>query len=87
MRDTAAASTKRIRRTQHDRVPDLLDERQTILDVRYDFGWCTWLMDLLHSLLEFQTILCFLDRLRRCTKQPYIMFLQETGLFQFHRDI
>ena len=61
--DTAAASSKCISRTEHDRVTNLLSKGHTIFYIFNNQGSCDGLTDLLHGLLEFQTVLCFFDGL------------------------
>ena len=63
VRNTAAASSKRIRRTEYDRVTDLLSKGHTIFYIFNNQGSCDGLTDLLHGFLEFQTVLCFFDGL------------------------
>ena len=52
MGDTAAASSQRVRRTEHYRVADLVRKCKAVLHIFHDKGRCHRLADLLHSRLE-----------------------------------
>ena len=71
MGDPAAASTERIRRTEHHRITDLIGKRKSVVHIFHDKGRCYRLADLLHGRLELQTILSFFDCLRSRTDKTH----------------
>ena len=85
--DSTAASTKRIRRTKHYRITDLIGKCDTILQILNNQRRSYRLADLLHGCLEFQTVLCFFDGLGSRTDQFYTSLLEESSLIQLHCQI
>ena len=77
MRNTTAASAKRICRTKYDRITNGIGKLDTILYVVYDLGCCTRLTDLFHGIFECLTILSLKNRLCSCTDQSDIIFFKD----------
>ena len=87
MGDTAAASSQRVRRTEHYRVADLVRKCKAVLHIFHDKGRCHRLADLLHSRLELQTVLRLLDGLRCGSDETHAVCLQEACLLQLHGKV
>ena len=85
--DTAAASAQSVSRTKYNRIADLIGEFNTGLHIMYHQRCRYRLTDFFHRILEFLTVLCFLDRLRGGSDQADIVLTQESAFFQFHRQV
>ncbi len=87
MGDTAAGATQRIGRAQHHRISDLMRKRHAVLDILHHQRRRAGFPDLLHRLLEFQTVLRLADRLRRGAQQRDAMRRQKARFIQLHAQI
>ncbi len=87
VRDAAAGTAKRIGRTEHDRVADLLGELHAVLNIFDDLRGSDRLADLLHRLLEHKAVLRLLDREGRRSEELYMMALKESGFCKLHAEI
>ena len=87
MGNTAAASSQRIRRTEHYRVADLICECKTVLHIFHDKGCSHRLADLLHGRLELQAVFRLLDRLGCSSDETHAVCLQKSGFFQLHGKV
>ena len=83
--DAAAAAAQSKSGAHDDRVADFLGKCQRVLQCIDDFGRNHWLADGFHGIFKHLAIFCFVDRIRVCAQQHYIMFLQEPGFGQLHR--
>ncbi len=86
-RNAAAGAAQGIGRTQHHRIADGLCHPQTVLHIVHHLGGSHRLADLLHGLLEHETVLGLLDGQGCRTDETHIVALQEAGLIQCHGQI
>ena len=74
MGNAAAASSKRISRTQYDRIANRIGKAYAVFYIMNHQRSRAWLSDFLHSGLKFQTVFRFPYGLRRSTDEGYALF-------------
>ena len=83
----SAASAKRVRRAEHNRIADGVCELNTILHIVHDLGRRTRLSDLLHRVFECLAVFRFENGLRCRTDQLHAMFCEESALRKLHTKV
>ena len=84
--NTAASAAHGERRTDDDRVLDLLNEGKTVLDGVDNLGRDAGLADLFHGVLEHLTVLRLVDGGRFGAQEFDVVGIQEAFLCQLHRE-
>ena len=87
MCNTAAASAKRVRRAEHNRIADGVCELNTILHIVHDLGCRTRLSDLLHRVFECLAVFRFENGLCGRTDQLHAVLIQNSFLGKLHAEI
>ena len=87
MGNAAAASSKRISRTQYDRIANRIGKAYAVFYIMNHQRSRAWLSDFFHRIFKCLAILRFENRLGRRSNQLYAMLFQKAGLCQLHAKI
>ena len=87
MCNTAAASAKRIRRAEHNRITDGIRKLNTILHIVHNLGCRTRLSDLLHRVFECLTVFRLENGLCSRTDQLHTVLIQNSFLGKLHAEV